>query len=150
MKGVGQHAEARNANLDAIPSLERTHPGRSSGQHQVAGFKGEDGADIGEQPGDGKDEVEGRGVLAQLAVDAGFQGQPGRGIQLVADDGANRSKGVEALGAGPLAILALQVASGHVVGQRVAAQGGAPFFFFQIADAAADHQRQLTFKVHAG
>src|ERR1035437_8817520 len=58
LEGVGQHAEAGNANLDAIPSLERTHAGGSSGQHQVAGFKGEDGADIGEQPGDGKDEVE--------------------------------------------------------------------------------------------
>ena len=116
LEGVGQHTEAGDADFHAISSLERPHSRRSSGQHQIAGFKGEDGADIGEQPGDRKDEVEGRGVLAQLAVDAGFQGQASRGVQFVADDGANRAKGVEALGAGPLAILALQVAGGYVVG----------------------------------
>src|ERR1035441_5529546 len=107
LEGVGQHTEAGDADFHAVPSLERTHSGRSSGQYQVTGFQCEDGADICEQPGNGKDKVEGRGVLAQLAVDAGFQGQAGRGVQLVADDGANRAKGVEALGASPLSILAL-------------------------------------------
>ena len=65
-------------------------------------------------------------MLAQFAVDAGFDGEAGFGVDFVADDWADGAKRVEALGAGPLAIFLLQVAGGYVVGQGVAADDGAP------------------------
>ena len=108
------------------------------------------GGDVGEQLGNGKDEVEGRAVLAKLAIDAGLDGEAGFEVEFVADDGADGAEGVEALGAGPLAVFLLQVAGGDVVGQGVAADGRAPVrLVVEIADAAADDQRQFAFEVDA-
>ena len=45
-------------------------------------------------------------VLTQLAVDAGFDRDSGFGVEFVADQRAEREKGVEALGARPLAFFA--------------------------------------------
>ena len=39
LNGVGQHAEARNADFHAVAGWQRPHPGRGSGQHQVARLK---------------------------------------------------------------------------------------------------------------
>ena len=89
-------------------------------------------------------------MLAQLAVEAGFDGEAGVEVELVADDGADGAKCVEALGAGPLAIFLLQVAGGDVVGERVAAYHFAPFVVgLEVARAAADDQGQFAFIVDA-
>ena len=77
LEGIAQHAQPGNAHLDHISGLERTHARGSSSQNQVAGLKRNGSRDVAQQCGDGKDEVERISVLAQLAVDAGFDGETG-------------------------------------------------------------------------
>ena len=74
----------------------------------------------------------------------------GLGIHLVAHQGTDRAKRVEALGPRPLAVLLLQVARRHVVGQRISAHIAAPFVSaWTLRRAPADDQRQFAFIVHA-
>ena len=63
-------------------------------------------------------------VLLQLAVETGFDGDAGGEVDLVGDERADGAEGVEALGAGPLAVGFLQVAGGDVVDDGVAADIG--------------------------
>ena len=123
--------------MHAISGFERPHAGRSAGQHQVAGLEGHGGGDVRQQPWEGKDEVEGRTVLMNLVVDVGREVQAGFNVEFIADKRADGAKGIEALGACPLAVLGLQVAGGDVVGQRETAHGRAPILLVEMADAAA-------------
>ena len=59
-------------------------------------------------------------MLAGLAINQSFNFYAGVWINFIADDGADRAKGIEALGARPLAIFFLQVAGGDVVDAGVA------------------------------
>jgi len=151
LEGVGEHAEAGNAHIDAVAGGEWADACRSPSQDQIAGLEGDGFRYVAEQGGDGEDEVKGRAVLAEVAVDAGFEVEAGFGVDFVADIGADGTEGVKTLGAGPLGFLLLQVAGGYVVGQGVAANHSSPVRIFgELGDALADDERQFTFEVYAG
>src|SRR6185312_11953730 len=120
------------------------------------GFEGHDGGDGLEDFWEREDEVSGVAVLAQLAIDAGLDGEAVPGVDFTVTPlghlnhpGADRTEGVESFGPGPLRIGFLQVACGDVVDAGVAqnigpnvAPGG------QLRTAALYDHAQLAFVVH--
>src|SRR5699024_4026711 len=100
-------------------SLDGAHSGGGAGQDDVTGQQGDHAGDLGDQLGDRADHVGGRAGLSDLSVDARADGC-GRRTQIGLDPGADRTGGVEGLGAEPLVLLALGVAGGEVVGAGVA------------------------------
>ena len=148
--GVDQNTEAGSSDGDVVAGDERAHSRGCAGEYQVAGLEGDGGGDVGEELGDGEDEVGGGAVLAKLAVDAGFDDEAGGGIDFVADPWADGTERVETLGASPLAVFLLQVAGGDVVGEGVAANDGAQVEAgFEFAGSAADHDGEFAFMIDA-
>ena len=70
-------------------------------------------------------------------------------VEVGLDPGAERAEGVEALGAGPLPVLLLQVARGHVVGDRVAEDHVGGLLRRHVAADPADHHGELALVVDA-
>ena len=89
-------------------------------------------------------------MLADFAVKVRFDGKAGVEVELIADDRADGAEGVKALGAGPLIVLFLEVASGDIIGEGEAAYDVAPVGIgLEVACAAADDDGELAFKVDA-
>ena len=95
---------------------------RGSGVDHVAGVQRHEPGDVADQLGDAADQVRRRVALTLLAVDVGGQGEVRR-VDLVGADQerAERVERLAVLALVPLpAALDLEVALGHVVGDRVA------------------------------
>ena len=70
-------------------------------------------------------------------------------VEVGLDPRPERAERVEALGAGELAVLALQVARGHVVADGVAEDHVGDLLHRHVAADPADHDGQLALVVHA-
>ncbi len=116
---VAQDADPLNFNFHRITVSKRPHPGRSARQDQIAGFEGHHGRNIDDQLRHAEDHLARRGKLFDFAVHAAGDEIIG-GIQISFNPGADRAKCIKALGARPLAVAALQVARGDIVGDGVA------------------------------
>src|SRR5512132_231941 len=143
---VGQDADALDLDLDPVAGLQRAHAGRGAGQEHVAGQQGHHPGDEGQQVGHAALQLGGAGLLLHLAVDQGGDGQVA-GVEVGLDPGAEGAEGVEALGPRPLAVGALQVARGHVVGAGEAEHGLDGVGRLEPADQLADDHGQLALEV---
>src|ERR1019366_8140151 len=95
-------------------------------------------------------DVHGGPILPQLAIHVGLHAYAFPGIEVRRHHRADRTKGVEPLGPGPLTIFFLQVARGHVVDAGIAVYVRAHVIpLAQAVTALADHDSQLAFVVHA-
>src|SRR5271168_2340883 len=138
--------------LDAVAGLDGSYSRRSSGGNQVAGFEGGERGDVAEQRGNGEDEVAGRSLLLDDAVEAGDHGDRSAadGVNFVRDDGADGAEGVEALAARPLAVGLLDVAGGDVVDADVAANVGADVLVgADLAATAGDDDAEFSLVIDA-
>ena len=97
-------------------------PGRGTGGDDVAGQQRDPGREDADQLGDVEDQVVDRCRLAGLAVDVALDLQRGHVGDLVGADRPrpHRAVGVQRLAEQPLLVVALQVAGGDVVDDRVA------------------------------
>ena len=97
---------------------------------------------MGDQRGHVVDHVGGRAVLHDLAVEARDDPLAG-GVEVGLDPRAERAEGVEALGARPLAVAALQVAGRDVVGDGVAEDDGQGVLGLDVLAEPADDDGEL-------
>ena len=88
-------------------------------------------------------------VLGHLAVEAGEDRDVLR-VEIGLDPRAERAEGVHALGAGPLAVAALQVASRDVVGDRVAEDDLLGLLGLDVLAHPADDHRELALEADLG
>src|SRR5580704_5167654 len=109
---IDQGTQSGRGDRHLIAWSERTDSGRSACEHQVAGFQRDGRRDVAEQLADAKNEIGGRALLAELAVDASLNGEADIGLHFVAHPRTDGTERVEALGACPLAVFLLQVAGG--------------------------------------
>src|SRR5690349_9655133 len=116
---VGESADAFDGDGDLVADVERSDPGRGAGEDDIAGKQRHRLGDVHDQVLDGADHPAGAAGLPQLAVDGGGDGQIG-GVDIGLDPGAERARGVEALGAAPLVLGLLHIAGGDVIGAGVA------------------------------
>ncbi len=87
-----------DGDLDEISGLHRRDACRGSGGDQVSGHQRHGCADIAQEMGDRKDQVDGIALLPHHSIQPGFDAQTRLGFDLVGDDRADRAKGVKALG----------------------------------------------------
>src|SRR6185437_15458430 len=106
--------------------------------------------DIFDNGGYIEDQVVGVALLPELAVDIGTHSQGVRIVDLALDQpGPDRAEGVEALGLdrGPIHI-GHEIAGGHVVDNRVAADVSHGLGAVHAPALAANHYPQFRFVVH--
>ena len=131
------------------PGCSGPTPCRRSGRDQVPGLQGHYLRNKSHEHVERKEEVDGGAILPQLAVNAGFHADAFPRIEALGDDWPNRAEGVETFGAGPLPVLLLQVAGGHVVHAGVAEDIGPHVVALpQAVTALANHDAQLAFVIH--
>src|SRR5260370_23586904 len=88
--------------------------------------------------------------LPDLAIHSRSDLDAGRGVEAVGDQRADRAEGIEAFGAGPLAVFVLQIASGEIIHAGVAEDVGA--YVFALGEPVAppgDHDAQFPLVVGA-
>ncbi len=127
-KLIFEYAQTVYLYLDAVSGLNGSYSCWSSSRDEIAGLEGHGGGDVAEELGDGEDEIARGTLLLDHTVKAGDDGDWGAdfifesaGVNLVGDDGADGTEGIEAFATGPLAVRLLYVASGDVVDADVAA-----------------------------
>src|ERR1700729_3105050 len=150
-KFVFENAQTVYLYLDAVAGLNGSHSCGRTGRNQVAGFKRHDLGDVAEQIGDGEDQIAGRGLLSDDAVEPRDQcdGSSAGRVNLVGDDRADGAEGVETLAAGPLSVGLLNVARGDVVDADVAANVGANVFVgADLVAATCDDDAELALEVY--
>src|SRR5690348_9926767 len=147
---IPQRTHAFDADFHHIAGLHRADARRRAGGDQIAGKQRHNLGNEADYNIEGKDEIAGGALLAHLSVDACLHVHARPGVNFVADDGADGTEGVEALGASPLAILVLQVAGSDVVEAGVAEDIRPHVITLgEMAAAAADDDGELAFVVHA-
>src|ERR1700761_452996 len=99
---------------------------------------------------DGEDKVAGIAVLPELAVEPGSYMNACKGIDLIGYQRAHGAERIKSLGACPLTILLLQVASGYIVGDGVAADVVAGILICaDISALLANDDGHFSFEIHA-
>ena len=100
---------------------------------------------------DVEDEVGDQRLLPQLAIDMGFERQPGRIGNLVGShqSRSHRAEAVDTFAEKPLLVLMLQGPSGHVVDDRIAENVIHRFGARDTATAASNHDGELALVVDA-
>ena len=154
LERVGRlHHRARHAarplqrDLDDVAATHHVGPRGGAGQDHVARLEGHEPAEIGDQLGEGEDQVGAGRVLADLAVDPGGQMQRGEVEILGADRRADRREPVLALGQHVGApVSPAEVVDPEVVGRRVEGDVIGRLLRRHVARAGADHDRDLTFE----
>src|SRR5271165_1000023 len=147
---VAERPHTLDRNSDCIARLQRAHSRRSSRCDHVAGFQRHDLRDVAHHHIERKDEIGGRAILTEFAVDPGLHSHPSPVNEPGDHHGTDRTKRVEAFGARPLAVFVLQVAGGDVVDTGIS-ENELPHVvaFAKAAAAFADDHTELAFVVHA-
>src|SRR5581483_11716518 len=121
---IPQDADTFDGDLHHIASHHRTYSPGCSGGDQVTGIERHHLRDIANNYVQGENEIARVAVLSDLVVHPGLHANALPGVDFVGHHRPNRTKRIEPLGARPLAIFVLKVASGEVVHAGVAENVG--------------------------
>src|SRR6478736_7617169 len=105
---VGESADAFDGDGDLVADVQGADPCGGPGEDHVAGEQRHGLRDVDDQVLDGADHVARPAELTLLTVDRGLDGQVA-GVDVGLHPGAERARGVEPLGPGPLALAPLDV-----------------------------------------
>src|ERR1700729_1381533 len=148
--GIHQRSNPFYGNGHPIAGLHGGHPSRGAGKHQVPWKEGHGRGDIAQQVIDGKNKVARVALLAQFPIEPGRDADTRGRVHLIRNQRSHRTESVKTLGAGPLAILLLQVSSSHVVSDGVTANIVARVLVGTDSAASfADDDRDLTFEINS-
>ena len=119
---IAEGANSLDFDTYHLPGQHGPHPRGRTGQDHIAWQQGGVRGDVGHQLWDGEDHVFGIAVLTQLTIQGGANREGGNLLEplMRGDPWPEWAERVVALGPGPLAIGALQVTGGDVVGDGVA------------------------------
>ena len=91
LDGIGERADARDPDADRITGAQRANPGGGAGCNNIAGQEGHDLGNEGQQLGNRPDQVGDRGMLDNVVIQAGRDGQ-GSQVDLIGQDRAIGAK----------------------------------------------------------
>ena len=123
---------------------------RRAGEDDVTGQQGQDGGELGDEPGDAEDEVAGAGVLQLLAVDRAAEGEVVGVVQLVGGDDPGPDGAVAAAGLADGELRAgreLEVPVADVLADREAGDVGPGVGLVDSVGGAADDDDELDLPV---
>src|SRR3954452_17133949 len=144
---IGQGTDALDLDTHGVTYFDGTDPGWCPGEDHVSGQQGHEGGDVRDQLGNPTEQQRGARRLPQLTVDPTLDGDVGC-VELCLYPRADGTEAVEALGACPLGIAALQVARRDVVRTGVAEHRLQGPLDGHLANQPADHDRELGLVVH--
>src|SRR5262249_16814572 len=145
---INQWGETLDSHFEAVTGFYRTNAAGSACENDVAGHEGHVGGDEADQVVAIENQLACILVLAQLAVFEKLDGEMMR-VDLGFDVWTEGSKGVEGLGTRPLAFAILDGAIADVLGGCVAKDIASGCGRSDVANAPANNNAQLSFKVCA-